>query len=139
LLVTDERQLQLAYLRRQNNSLEILATVKEKFEYALMCDLKRIKLYWHELLPYVDVTGYGNGIINRSGVVYDFFREAIWECCRNSNAKDFTYAHEQMANQQEVFNKVRPQSGGIGMPISLDAVFPHTPQAFVPVVETDGN
>lgn len=103
-----------------------------------MCDFKKITLFWYELLPYVDVTRHGNGIVNQTGVIHDFFRESLAECCRNQNALNFTFNDERQYNQQEVLSSLRKRVGGVGMPVSLDSEFPHLPNEFVPIFQTDG-
>lgn len=103
-----------------------------------MCDLKRISLFWYELLPYVDVSRFGNGIVNQTGVIYDFFRESLAECCRNSKALNYTFTDYRQPNQRDVLTSLRKRPNGIGMPISLDTEFPHMPTEFVPIFQTDG-
>lgn len=103
-----------------------------------MCDLTRIKILWHELLPYVDVRPCGHDVINRTGVLYDFFRESLADCCNLPTAIDYLYDDSRLANQQMVLNGVHSTISTVGMPISLDAEFPHTPKEFVPVLQTDG-
>lgn len=103
-----------------------------------MCDLGKLQLFWYELLPYVDVTSHNDDIINRTGVIYDFFKESLSECCSANSLQVNRLNHDKVLNQQMVLNKVRTTLASVGMPISLDAEFPHVPTEFVPVLETDG-